>query len=71
MTFNEKQFHFLHGDGRIVRSWEDRWLGDDALSPFSSLFALVASKKVWVVEVWDALGDEGGWNSQFCRSFND
>ncbi|RVX04771.1 hypothetical protein CK203_024954 [Vitis vinifera] len=60
------------GDARRVRFWEDRWCGDDALSLSSpSLFALVASKEAWVVEVWDPSGEEGSWNPCLSRPFND
>ncbi|RVW75087.1 hypothetical protein CK203_057898 [Vitis vinifera] len=59
-------------DGRRVRFWEDRWCGDEALShSFPSLYALVTSKEAWVVEVWDATGEDGGWNPRFSRRFND
>ena len=62
----------LRMGGRRVRFWEDRWCGDDALSLFfPSLFALVASKEAWVAKVWDASGEEGGWNPPFFRPFSD
>ncbi|RVW96810.1 hypothetical protein CK203_026027 [Vitis vinifera] len=62
----------LSRDGRRVRFWEDRWCGDEALSlSFPSLYALVTSKEAWVVEVWDASGEEGGWNPRFSRPFNE
>ena len=63
---------FSVGYGRRVRFWEDRWCSDDTLSlPFPSLFALAAFKEEWVVEVWDASREEGGWNPHFSRPFND
>ena len=68
----KSNFVFSMGDARRVRFWEDRWCGDDALSLSSpSLFALVASKEAWVVEVWDASGEEGSWNPCLSRPFND
>ena len=38
---------------------------------FPSLFALAESRKAWVVEMWDSLGDEGGLNPCLLRPFND
>ncbi|RVW38691.1 hypothetical protein CK203_077479 [Vitis vinifera] len=38
---------------------------------FPSLYALVDSKDAWVADCWDSLGEEGGWNPRFSRSFND
>ena len=68
----KNNFVFSIGDGRRVRFWEDRWCGDEALShSFPSLYALVTSKEAWVVEVWDATGEDGGWNPRFSRRFND
>ena len=68
----KSKFVFSIGDGRRVRFWEDRWCGDEALSlSFPSLYALVTSKEAWVVEVWDASGEEGGWNPRFSRPFNE
>ena len=65
-------FVFSTGDGRRVRFWEDRWCGDKALSlSFPSLYALVTSKEAWVVEVWDATGEDGGSNPHFSRRLND
>ncbi|RVW75063.1 hypothetical protein CK203_056012 [Vitis vinifera] len=49
-----------------------KWCGDKALSlSFPSLYALVTSKEAWVVEVWDATGEDGGSNPRFSRPFND
>ena len=68
----KSKFVFSIGDGRRVRFWEDRWCGDEALSlSFPSLYALVTSKEAWVVEVWDATGEDGGSNPRFSRPFND
>ncbi|RVW63007.1 hypothetical protein CK203_059285 [Vitis vinifera] len=36
-----------------------------------ALLALVTSKEAWVAEVWDATGEDGGWNPRFSRRFND
>ena len=59
-------FVFSMGDGRRVRFWKDRWCGDDTLSiSFLSLFLLAVFKEEWVVEVWVALGEEGGLESTF------
>ena len=35
------------------------------------MFALAVSKDAWVADCWDSLGEEGGWNPRFSRSFND
>ena len=70
MTLMNSNLVFSMGEGRRVRFWEDRWCSDDTLSlPFPSLFALAAFKEEWVVDVWDASREEGGWNPHFSRSF--
>ena len=38
---------------------------------FPHLYSLVGSKGAMVAKVWDALGEEGGWNPRFVRHFND
>ena len=68
--FMKNKFVFFVGNGRRVRFWEDRWCGDKTLS-FPSLCALVTSKEVWVVEVWDTMGEDGGKNPHLLRLFND
>ena len=56
----KNKFVFSVGDGRKVRFWVDRWCGDEALSlSFPFLYALATSKEAWVLEVWDALGEDG------------
>ncbi|RVW61029.1 hypothetical protein CK203_045822 [Vitis vinifera] len=55
-----------------VRFWKNKWCGNNTLhDSFPSLFALVVSKDAWVADCWDSLGEEGGWNPRFSRSFND
>ncbi|KAL6332308.1 hypothetical protein AAG906_004871 [Vitis piasezkii] len=49
---------------------EGGWYEALSLS-FPSLYALVTSKEAWVAEVWDATGEDGGWNPRFSRPFND
>ena len=72
MTLMNSNLVFSMGDGRRVRFWEDRWCSDDTLSlPFPSLFALVAFKEERVATLWDASGEEEGWNPHFSRPFND
>ena len=67
-----KNITFSVGDGRRVRFWKNKWCGNNTLhDSFPSLFALVVSKDAWVVDCWDSLGEEGGWNPRFSRSFND
>ena len=62
---------FFVEDGRRVRFWKDK-CGNDALcDSFPSLYALAASKEVWVAKVWDSMGEEGGWNPRFSKPFND
>ncbi|RVX14330.1 hypothetical protein CK203_017363 [Vitis vinifera] len=57
-----KRMVFFVEDGRRVRFWKDK-CGNDALcDSFPSLYALAASKEVWVAKVWDSMGEEGGWN---------
>ena len=59
-------------DCRRVRFWKDNWCGNNTLcDSFPSLYALADSKDAWVTDCWDSLGEEGGWNPYFCRSFND
>ena len=65
---------FSMGNERRVRFWKDKWCGDSPLCmPFPSLFALVDSKEVWVVDIWDSSTQRGrgGWNPCFSRPFND
>ena len=51
---------FSIGDGRKVRFWKDKWYGNDVLyDSFPSMYALVASKEAWLVELWDSMGEEG------------
>ena len=59
--FMKNKFIFSIRDGKRERFWEDRWYGDKTLSlSFPSLYALATSKKAWVAEVWDAMGEDGG-----------
>ena len=59
------------GNGRRVRFSKDIWCGNDALcDSFPSMYVLAASKKAWLVELWDSTGEEGGWNPRFSRPFN-
>ncbi|RVX16348.1 hypothetical protein CK203_014595 [Vitis vinifera] len=51
-------------EGHLVRN-------NSLREAFPSLFALVDSKDAWVADCWDYLGEEGGWNPRFSRSFND
>ena len=51
---------FSMGNERRVRFWKDKWCGDSPLCmPFPSLFALVDSKEVWVVDIWDSSTQRG------------
>ena len=38
---------------------------------FPSLFALAASKKAWVKDVWNVSEGGGSWSPHFTRPFND
>ena len=59
-------------DGRRVRFWKDEWCGNNALcDSFPSLYALVASKEAWLVELWDSSREEGVWSLRYSRPFND
>lgn len=50
------------GDGRSVRFGEDVWCSEDPLCvTFPTLDALDDSKGAWVSEVWESLGQEGGF----------
>ena len=63
---------FLVGEGSTVRFWEDTWCGSNPLyTTFLHVYSLADSKGARVVEVWDALVEEGGWNPRFVRRFND
>ena len=67
-----KNITFSMGDGRRVRFWKDKWCGNNTHHDYlPSLFALAVSKDAWVADFWDSLGEEGGWNPCFSRSFND
>ena len=45
---------FLVGNVRRVRFWKDKWCKDKpSCVTFLSLFALVVSKEVWMVDVWN------------------
>jgi hypothetical protein len=44
--------HFVLGNGRMIRFWEDTWLGDAPLaSQYPSLFCIVQRKNVLVADV--------------------
>ena len=59
------------GDGCKVRFWEDAWCDEIPLClSFPSLFEVANSKGARLVELWEGLGSEGGWNFRFERSFN-
>ena len=63
---------FFVGDDRRVKFWKDKWCGNFAFcDSFPSLYALVASKEAWLVDLWDSSGEEGGWSPRFSRPFND
>ena len=63
---------FFVGDGKRVRFWKDKWCKNNAFcDSFPSLIALAASKKAWLVELWDSTGEEGGWSPRFSKPFND
>ena len=52
--------------------WRDKWCGDTPLcDSFPSLFALAASKKAWVKDVWNVSEGGGSWSPRFTRPFND
>ena len=60
------------GDGGRIRFREDRWCGENPLCvTFPTLYAVAASKGDIVGEVWETIGEEGGWNLRFIRPFND
>ncbi|RVW87760.1 Transposon TX1 uncharacterized 149 kDa protein [Vitis vinifera] len=67
-----KNVSFTVGDGRKVKFWKDIWCGNTPLcEAFPSLFAFAVSQDAWVEDCWDYMGDAGGWNPCFSRSFND
>ena len=60
------------GNGRRVKFWIDRWYVEEPLcNPFPSLYALVLSREVWVVDLWEDLGGGGLWSLHFSRHVND
>ena len=60
------------GNGRRVHFWEDFWCGEQPLSiTFPSLFLLTVNKEALVADLWNPVGEEGGWSPHFSRSFND
>ena len=59
-------------EGDRIRFWEDILCGENPLcTSFPTLYAVAASKGAKVGEVWETIGDEGGWNLRFIRPFND
>ena len=38
---------------------------------FPSLFLLAVNKEALVADLWNPIGEEGGWSPHFSRSFND
>ncbi|RVW30368.1 hypothetical protein CK203_097914 [Vitis vinifera] len=67
-----KNVSFTVGDGRRLKFWKDIWCGNTPLcEAFPSLFAFAVSQDAWVEDCWDYMGDAGGWNPCFSRSFND
>ena len=62
----------LVGNGRRVRFWKDFFYGEQPLSiTFPSLFSLAVNKEALVADLWNLVGEEGGWSPHFSRSFND
>ena len=60
------------GNGRRVRFCFDFWFGEQFLSiTFPSLFSLAIDKEALVVDLWNPVGEEGGWSPHFSKSFND
>ncbi|RVW27574.1 hypothetical protein CK203_097512 [Vitis vinifera] len=60
------------GNGQKVRFWKDKWCEDELLSvSFPSLFALAASKEVWVANMWNSIVEGDGWASCLSRPFHD
>ena len=50
----------------------DKWCGEEPFcEAFPLLYAVADSKGKRMAEVWEALGEEGGWNPCFLRPFND
>ena len=63
---------FLVGDGKRVGFWEDAWCDQNPLCiTFPALYSIANSKGAKVAEVWDSMGEGGGWNPRFGRGFND
>ena len=55
-----KGMAFVVGNGRRVKFWRDIWCRRNLLRvAFPTLFAIAASKKAWVAEVWDDSLEEG------------
>ena len=51
---------FAVGNGQRMSFWKDKWCGTTPLcESFPFLFALVASKEVWVKDVW-AVNEQRG-----------
>ena len=46
-----------------VSFWKDIWCGEEALdTSFPAQFALAAQKEASVADVWDNIGEVGGWS---------
>ena len=55
---------FSVGDGRKVKFWKDKWCGSFALcNSFPSLYAFVAFKEAWLVELWGTLRERKGFGA--------
>ena len=60
------------GNGRRVCFWKGFWCGEQPLLiTFPSLFSLVLNKEVLLADLWNPVGEDGGWSPHFSRSFND
>ena len=63
---------FLVGVGSRVKLWEVLGVDPTLCIPLSPHhYSLASSKGARVAEVWDSLGEKGGWNPRFVRRFND
>ena len=59
----------LVGNGRRVCFWKDFWCREQPLSiTFPSLFLLAVNKEALLADLWDPVGEEGGWSPYFSRS---
>lgn len=60
------------GDGRRIRFWIDKWIGDSVLSvSFPNLFSIANDKEASISALLQPENDSYSWDIRFTRNFQD